>query len=161
MTARDDVFLGLFVFLLQFLSSVFLTLLNPLFAYVNFFLSVGVFFLSGKERFFLRMVVLFGLAGCLDFVSFFPFGFWFLRMALLVGSTFLWIEVFSPGFFSLGLFLLIYPFVELLLEAMALRFVYPESFLFLPALGGKTLSAFLGFFLFRLWSEWWRREDVE
>ncbi|MGQ9621975.1 MAG: hypothetical protein ACUVTO_00770 [Candidatus Caldatribacteriaceae bacterium] len=161
MTARDDVFLGLFAFLLQFLSSVFLILLNPLFAYTNFFLPVGVFFLSSKERFFLRVVVLFGLAGCLDFVSFSPFGFWFFRMALLVGSIFLWIEVFSTSFFSLGLFLLVYPFVELLLEAVVLRLVYPESFLSLPALEGRVLSAFLGPFLFRLWSEWWRREDVE
>ncbi len=161
MTIRDDVFLGIFAFLLQFLSGVFLALLNPLFAYTNFFLPVGVLFLSDKERFFLRMVVLFGLAGCLDFLSFSPFGFWFFRMALLVGGTFLWIEVFSPSFFSLGLFLLIYPFVELLLEVVVLRFVHPESFLSFPVLGGKVLSAFLGLFLFRLWSEWWRKEDVE
>lgn len=160
MTLWNDVLVGVFAFFLQFTCISFLALYHPLFYYVNGLIPVGVFFLLTKERFSLRMLLLLGIAFCLDILSFAPFGLWLFRVTLLLGSAFLWMGVFSQGSLSLLIFFFVYPFWEFFLERVALSLVGSGTPLLSSALLGKFLSVVLGLSLSVSWLSW-REKDVE
>jgi hypothetical protein len=100
------------------------------------------------------------MAFLLEVFSFAPFGLWFFRIAMLLGSAFLWVEMFSRGLVSLTVFVVTYPFLELFLERLILPVMGFSIFPLLGMLLGKLMSAVAGVFLLSLWLGW-RDHHVE
>lgn len=142
----------LFAFLLEIMLISLLGLSSPVFYYVNVLVPVGMIFLRKGNRFFLRLLLLLGVAFFLDILSFSPFGLWLLKISFLLGVAFLWIEIFSRGTVSLVVFCIVYPFLEFLLEHFVILSVSSSGSL-IPfwALLGKLVSVFVNFFLLFLW----------
>lgn len=155
MSIWNDILVGLFTFFLEFSCISFLSMVSPLFHYVNVLLPAGAFFLYTGERFTFRLFLLLGVAFLLEVFSFSPFGLWLFRVSFLLGIAFLWFEVFSRGAMSIVVFLIAYPFLEFLLESfVALPVVGSGDFVTSWVLFGKLVSVLPGLFFFFLWIDW-------
>lgn len=154
MSSWDDVLIGLFVFFVGVILTSLFSLGFPALYYVNMLVPAGTLFLYTGDRFLFRLLLLLGIALLFEVFSFVPFGLWFLRVSLLLGVAFFWIEVFSKSTVSMVTFFFAYPFLELLFERFVVTLAGFGGCHLLWAILGKSLNALLSFALFSLWLRW-------